>query len=67
MSEHIEVVVSHYDDRGDPDPPNNYRAEIRINGQRWVAFDDQRWPVTKEEADALASRTRTSLENWKKS
>lgn len=63
----VEVVVNHYDDRGDPDPPNSYRAEIIIDGRRWVSFDEQRWPVTQEEANELAARVRKILEEWKKS
>ena len=28
-----QVIVSHYDDRGDPYPPNNFRPEIKIGSE----------------------------------
>jgi hypothetical protein len=32
--------ITYYGDRGDPDPPNEYRPELILNGQRYVNIED---------------------------
>jgi hypothetical protein len=34
------VTIEQYDDRGDPEPPNNFRVEIDIDGE--LFFPDPR-------------------------
>jgi len=40
MVRNTKVRVSHYDDRGDPYPPNNWRPEIEVCGEIFISFTD---------------------------
>jgi hypothetical protein len=33
------VRIAHYDDRGDPSPPNSFRVEISIGRQTYVPIE----------------------------
>jgi hypothetical protein len=50
----IKVVVRCYDDRGDPCPPNNYRPEIIIDGDRYYSGDKGCMP--REKAIEIAKK-----------
>jgi len=52
------VEVCHYDDRGDPGPPNTYRPELVFGEQRFLP-DFREFPngcMSKEKANSLANR-----------
>jgi hypothetical protein len=51
------IAIRHYDDRGDPDPPNNARVEIYLGGHTFL-YDFRNEPycsgcVPSERAEAI--------------
>jgi hypothetical protein len=59
----IEVTVVHYDDRPDPDPPNNYRVEIAI-GEHTFIYDIRRGHLgcmSKDRADRIAKKVKEAI------
>lgn len=55
----VKVEVTHHDDRGDPEPPDNYTVELRIGEHRFgLAF----YAFTnKEKAEKIAAEVRMTL------
>jgi hypothetical protein len=59
MSKEVYIEVCHYNDRGDPYPPNNYRPELVIGDERFLP--DRRGRhysacMPEEEANNLARK-----------
>lgn len=59
------VEVCHYDDRGDPNPPNNYRPELVVANLRLLLdfrkYDENRSCMKKEKANSLAKEIASEL------
>lgn len=61
----VRVEVACYNDRGDPDPPNNYRVEIKI-GRHTFLYDwrenyELMGCMPKKKAEKIAQEIRDAL------
>ena len=62
----VAVKVEHYDDRGDPSPPNNYRPEITVAGVTFLPDGREfGWDVLscmpKDKANEIARKVAKAL------
>lgn len=57
----VALRVAYYADRGDPEPPNNYRAELMIDGVRLTAQVDGEGCTTRQRAFAIALKWSRAL------
>ena len=61
----VRVEVVCYDDRGDPDPPNNFRVEIKVGGHTFIYDPRDNWDLMgcmpEKKAEKIAQEVRNVL------
>lgn len=61
-NKNIEVLVRSYDDRGDPNPPNNWRVEVQVGTSRMVVLGKGGFNMQEHEALALGEEVVASFD-----